>query len=277
MDMFWNGFRKESGIFDLVEHDTNDKIPGPPRPYAPRALSERVHATFQPKALGKPNLSIKPFKTVSRTLSLTKHAKDAEIARVALMDTVNNTLLMGRRKDNKRWTLTSGHLEKGEKPIDAAVREVKEESGITITPDMLKSIGVNKFKKEDGSPVKVHGFYVPFAGQTPSAQHGNDPDDEMSTWRWESLRGGLPKDIGDNLHIPLEKDKVVQFALQKLQDQAIEKAAGVRKHLIHRAREGIDFTHQLSGKFLSEAPQQYAQNFDKIEAYRKKEKQRKIM
>jgi len=39
-----------------------------------------------------------------------------------------------------RWVGLGGHLEDGEKPADAAVREVAEESGLVVPPDSLSRV-----------------------------------------------------------------------------------------------------------------------------------------
>ena len=41
-------------------------------------------------------------------------------------------LLMLHRKDNKKWTMPGGTLEFGESMVDCALREVKEESGLSV-------------------------------------------------------------------------------------------------------------------------------------------------
>ncbi len=51
-------------------------------------------------------------------------------AAVAIVD--EGKLLLLRRKDNKKWTMPGGTLEFGESLSDCAVREVKEESGLSV-------------------------------------------------------------------------------------------------------------------------------------------------
>ncbi len=53
---------------------------------------------------------------------------------VAAIVTSDKGVLVGRRNDGKPpWTFIAGEIEPGESPADAAVREVKEETGCVIT------------------------------------------------------------------------------------------------------------------------------------------------
>ena len=52
----------------------------------------------------------------------------------------NNELLIQKRSETKRvypgmWAITGGAVDSGELPITALYREIKEELGITVTPD----------------------------------------------------------------------------------------------------------------------------------------------
>ena len=49
-------------------------------------------------------------------------------------------VLLQRRTDNGQWTLPGGVIEPGEEPADAVVREVWEETGLTVIPQRI--IGV---------------------------------------------------------------------------------------------------------------------------------------
>jgi 8-oxo-dGTP pyrophosphatase MutT (NUDIX family) len=51
-----------------------------------------------------------------------------------------STVLLGRRADNGRWHLPGGILEPGEQPAPGMVREVLEETGVTIAIDRLISL-----------------------------------------------------------------------------------------------------------------------------------------
>ncbi len=58
-------------------------------------------------------------------------------------------LMFKRSKDKKRfpgwWALPGGHIDQGEDPLQAAIREVQEETGVIITPEeiKLKAVALN--------------------------------------------------------------------------------------------------------------------------------------
>ncbi|MCA9369470.1 NUDIX hydrolase [Candidatus Woesebacteria bacterium] len=54
-----------------------------------------------------------------------------------------NKLLMFKRSETKKkfpgfWSLPGEHIDGGEDPLAAAIREVKEETGVTIMPEQIK-------------------------------------------------------------------------------------------------------------------------------------------
>ena len=57
----------------------------------------------------------------------------------------DNDILLIRRADEKIWCLPKGKIEKGEAPIDAALREIKEETGLKVI-NAHKKICEIKFK-----------------------------------------------------------------------------------------------------------------------------------
>ncbi len=72
-------------------------------------------------------------------------------------------VLLGRRAPDRRicpstWDLIGGHLEPGESPADALVRELREE--IDIRPTRFFEINVIDFSKEAGRSVHYHLFRV---------------------------------------------------------------------------------------------------------------------
>jgi 8-oxo-dGTP pyrophosphatase MutT (NUDIX family) len=94
-------------------------------------------------------------------------------------------LLASRRtlRGNIAWGLAKGHIEPDETPEDAAIREVKEETGFAATIE--ENLGLTKYFYvwEDVRIRKtVHFFLMRVTGGNP-----NDRDDEMEEVRWFPL------------------------------------------------------------------------------------------
>ncbi len=49
-------------------------------------------------------------------------------------------VLFQRRSDNGQWGLLSGIVDPGEEPADAVIREVREESGLTVIPERISGV-----------------------------------------------------------------------------------------------------------------------------------------
>jgi len=64
----------------------------------------------------------------------------------AFLASDDDILLLKRPKDAptypSMWSAVSGFMEKGETPIEAAIREVKEETGIAVDERNLAGVGV---------------------------------------------------------------------------------------------------------------------------------------
>ncbi|MBN2085142.1 MAG: NUDIX domain-containing protein [Anaerolineales bacterium] len=52
-------------------------------------------------------------------------------------------VLLTRRADNGQWCLPSGHMEPGESAVEACIREVKEETGLSVRVKRLVGIYTN--------------------------------------------------------------------------------------------------------------------------------------
>lgn len=120
-----------------------------------------------------------------------------EVAAVAVV--CDGKLLMGKRKDNQKWTQPGGHMEAGETPIQGAIRELKEETGITASASQLKSMGSRMVA---GGKIKVHGFLMECSTK-PSTSMSSDPDEEVYRWVWKET-DPLPSEVKSNLHVPNE-------------------------------------------------------------------------
>ena len=178
--------------------------------------------------------------------------------RVAAVAIINDHhMLMGKRRDNQRWTNPGGHLNEGEDPLAGAVREVKEETGLELDSHLFKHLETRIVKKPDGTKIEVHGFRVDLPAK-PSTSMKEDPDAEVFRWRWIKLDTDLDH-IKDHLHVPLGDNVLLDNILK---DKPMKRH--VRKFWQAARRMGVG--DELQDKFFKEGPQQY------IEHKKRKEK-----
>jgi 8-oxo-dGTP pyrophosphatase MutT (NUDIX family)/GNAT superfamily N-acetyltransferase len=104
-------------------------------------------------------------------------------------------MLLGKRRDNGRWTMPGGHLEPGEIPETGARRELWEEAA--LQPEHLTFL--RTISLPDGSGL-LHAYTCLGADTNPHSR--NDPDQEVDKWEWIDARGGLPANVYDKLHGP---------------------------------------------------------------------------
>lgn len=102
-------------------------------------------------------------------------------------------VLVGARVDGKPpWTFIAGEIEPGESPQDAAVREVKEETGLVVTVD--HTIG-DRVHPRTGRTM----HYVAASSPTDSTEVFNGDPEELAEVRWvplqtlDELMGGADK------------------------------------------------------------------------------------
>lgn len=120
-----------------------------------------------------------------------------QIASIAVLS--GNSLLMGKRQDNDRWTLPGGHMDGGEDPISGARRELMEETGIYVEPEALSYLGSEPVVTFTGKQIIVHCFLTKGNFKTDSS---NDPDAEVAKWQYVDVKNGLPEPVSKNLHSP---------------------------------------------------------------------------
>jgi len=104
---------------------------------------------------------------------------------IRIEDGVAYAACIGRRNRAGRleWCLPKGHLEGGETPEEAAVREVAEETGITA--EVIQPLGTIDywFTGDDRRVHKVvHHFLLEAKGGDITS--ANDPDQEAEEARW---------------------------------------------------------------------------------------------
>lgn len=112
----------------------------------------------------------------------------------------NKKVLLGKRHDDPKkadsklhgegtWTMPGGKLDFGESFEDAAIREVKEETGIKINSRNLKLISLTNDIVPDAHFVTLGFLCEKFEGEAKVME-----PDEITEWKWFSLEN-LPKPL----------------------------------------------------------------------------------
>jgi 8-oxo-dGTP pyrophosphatase MutT (NUDIX family) len=101
---------------------------------------------------------------------------------VAFRDSDSEILyLVVSSSDGLNWVLPKGHIETGESPDVAALRELEEEAG-TIG-EIVEALSVRQFKKRDRDDASAQYFLIRETGSTESI--------ESRTIRWEGENAAL--------------------------------------------------------------------------------------
>lgn len=100
-----------------------------------------------------------------------RRTENVELTVLCLVHNGNQYLLQNRVKNDWRgFTLPGGHVEKGESIVDAVIREMKEETGLTIQNPRL--CGVKQFPIEDGRYMVFLFCTDEFYGEVISSEEG---------------------------------------------------------------------------------------------------------
>jgi 8-oxo-dGTP pyrophosphatase MutT (NUDIX family) len=160
-----------------------------------------------------------------------------EVASIAV--TKRGKLLWLRRRWSQKLTLPAGKTEPGEEPLLGAIRELKEESGLSVDVRDLEYLG-------DGNSSRgVHVFAFTTEAPddfTPSA--GGDPDHEALEFLWLDE---LPSD--EESHVPTA-DNITLRLLGLVDGSPLEKAedrkAPKTPQKEWRSKDGLKIPHRTS-------------------------------
>ena len=97
--------------------------------------------------------------------------ENVELTVLCLIENGDKILLQNRQKKNWRgYALPGGHVKRGESFIDAVIREMKEETGLTILDPRLA--GVKQFPIENGRYVVLLFKATKWTGTVVSSEEG---------------------------------------------------------------------------------------------------------
>lgn len=133
---------------------------------------------------------------------------------------VDGTRVLVQNRVDPDWsgyTFPGGHVEKGESFTDAVIREVREETGLTIEAPRL--CGIKDWPEEDGSRYMVLLYRAErFTGTLASSGEG-----EVSWVELDELQTlPLADSMANMLRVFLEEDLSEQYYLRKPDGQWVE-------------------------------------------------------
>ncbi len=175
-----------------------------------------------------------------------KHGKKLDKAparRVATVAVMHGPhLLMGKRRDNGKWTTPGGHADEGEDLHSAAARELEEESGIKAEHHELHPLAEPKTVTNDkGEKVQVQPFSH-HVDDRPDTSMKQDPDAEVHRWTWIDTSRGLPDHIKKNLHVPADRNCLLQ-SLGLHEEKDVKKCGALSKYMQSKGMKAIQTGH----------------------------------
>jgi 8-oxo-dGTP diphosphatase len=119
-------------------------------------------------------------------------------------------LVRERYKDweNEQWSLPSGAVEPGESPAEAAVRELREETGLRVRVDQLTLVAEVLVVSRDGASRSTAWNY---RAESPDGDFAiDDPDSSVREARWFLAAEAVPL-VGAVPYPPLSQPVVAHL------------------------------------------------------------------
>lgn len=112
-----------------------------------------------------------------------------------------------------KWAIPKGHIEKKEKPLDAALRETKEETGLTKL-EVINELGKSDFwfKAHYDSNELIHKYVYYFLFKTSEKDKINFQKEEIQDAKWYPENEALEK-IGYKNLIPILQNAINEIKM----------------------------------------------------------------
>ncbi len=102
----------------------------------------------------------------------------------------DGSILLTHWHEGRRWSLPGGGIHDREQPADAAIREIREESGFTATLGPLlsaDSIIIQSHARPGAPPAPMHSIRIVYEATIASGDLTNELDGSSDEARWFSL------------------------------------------------------------------------------------------
>ena len=134
-----------------------------------------------------------------------RRTENVELTVLCLVEDGDQILLQNReKKDWRGYALPGGHVEPGESFVNAVVREMKEETGLTILTPRL--VGVKQFPIENGRYVVFLFKATQWSGELRSSEEG-----QMEWIRYSELPTVKTVDDFDDLLKVMNTPELTEF------------------------------------------------------------------
>ena len=131
--------------------------------------------------------------------------ENVELTVLCLIEDGDKILLQNRvKKDWQGYALPGGHVESGESFVDAVIREMKEETGLTIIEPRM--VGVKQFPIEDGRYIVLLFKATQWSGDLVSSEEG-----QMEWIKYSDLPAVKTVDDFDDLLRVMNTPELTEF------------------------------------------------------------------